>query len=109
MALWLFYRHRNNRRHLRLTVMALPPQQRLAAAADQSSLTATELIEFQSIKRRNGDAMRHAQRAVASNLIELHLSPAKSDQKIKPADADHRVHREMIVGSGEVGNTIITR
>ena len=85
MALWLFYRHRNNRRHLRLTVMALPPQQQLAAAADQSSLTATELIEFQSIKRRNGDAMRHAQRAVASNLIELHLSPAKSDQKIKPA------------------------
>jgi hypothetical protein len=59
---------------------------RLAVAADQSSLTATELIEFQSIKRRNGDAMRHAQRAVASNLIELHLIPAaKSDQNIKPA------------------------
>ena len=30
--------------------------------------------------------MRHAQRAVASNLIELHLIPAaKSDQNIKPA------------------------
>ena len=66
---------------------ALPAVPRIARAQFWPiSLTATELIEFQSIKRRNGDAMRHAQRAVASNLIELHLIPAaKSDQNIKPA------------------------
>jgi hypothetical protein len=66
-------------------------------------LTATELIEFQSIKRRNDDAMRHAQRAVASNLIELHLSrPPNQIKRSNRQDADHRVHREMIVGSGEI-------